>query len=54
MIKIIGSSKDKITKYENGANAPHLEIIEAVSVHCNIVKNDYQQNSRVSCTFVCN
>lgn len=39
MIKIIGSSKDKITKYENGANAPHLEIIEAVSVHCNIVKN---------------
>ena len=33
---------------------PHLEITEAVSVHCNIVINDYQQDSRVFYTFVPN
>ena len=33
---------------------PHLEITELVLVHCNIVNNDYQQDSRVLCTFVPN
>ena len=33
---------------------PHLEITELVLVHCNIVNNDYQQYSRVLCTFVPN
>ena len=33
---------------------PHLEITEVVSVHCNIVINDYQQDSRVFYTFVPN
>ena len=28
-------------------NVLHLEITEAVLVHCNIVDNDYQQDSRV-------
>ena len=32
----------------------HLEITEVVLVQCNIVNNDYQQNSRVSYTFVPN
>ena len=32
----------------------HLEITEVVLVHCNIVNNDYQQNSRVLYTFVPN
>ena len=32
---------------------PHLEITEVV-VHCNIVNNDYQQDSRVLYTFVPN
>ena len=27
---------------------PHLDITEVVLVHCNTVKNDYQQDSRVS------
>ena len=26
---------------------PHLEINEVISIHCNIVKNQYQQESRV-------
>ena len=30
----------------------HLEITEVILVHSNIVNNDYQQDSRVLCTFV--
>ena len=33
---------------------PHLEVTEVVLVHCNIVNNDDQQDSRVLCTFVPN
>ena len=33
---------------------PHLEITELVSIHCNIVNNDCQQDSRVLYTFVPN
>ena len=41
-IKLLGSTKKKITKDKNGENVPHLEITEVVLVHCNIVNNDYQ------------
>ena len=51
---LLGSSKSKLTKYENGENVPHLEITEVVLVHCDIVNNDYQQDSRVLYTFVPN
>ena len=37
----------KITKDKYGQNVPHLEISEVVLVHCNIVNNDYQKDSRV-------
>ena len=43
-MKLLGSTKSKITKDENGENIPHLEITQVVLVHCNIVNNDYQQN----------
>ena len=33
---------------------PHLEIVELVLVHCNLVNNDYQQDSRILYTFVLN
>ena len=46
-MKLLGSAKSKITKDENGENDPHLEIIEVVLVHCNIVNNDYQRKSLV-------
>ena len=36
-MKLLGSTKSKITKDENGENVPHLEITEVVSIHCNIV-----------------
>ena len=53
-IKLFGSTKSKINKDENGKNVHHLEITEVILVHCNIVNNDYQQNSRVLYTFVRN
>ena len=52
--KLLGSTKNKITEDKNGENVPHLEITELVLVHCNIVNNDYQQDSRVLYTFVPN
>ena len=53
-MRLPGSTKNKITKNENGENVPHLEITEVVLVHCNIFNNDYQQDSRVLYTFVSN
>ena len=53
-MKLLGSTENKITKDKNGENVPHLEITEVVLVHCNIVDNDYQQDSRVLYTFVPN
>ena len=46
-MKLLGSTKNKITKDENSENVPHLEITDVVLVHFNIVNNDYQQDSRV-------
>ena len=31
---------------------PYLEVNDVTLVHCNIVNNDYQQDSTVSCTFI--
>ena len=53
-IKLLGSTKNKIPKDKNGENRPHLEITEVVLVHCNIINNDYHQDSRVLYTFVPN
>ena len=38
-MKLLGSTKSKMTTNRNGENAPSLEI-----------NHDYQQNSRVSCS----
>ena len=43
-MKLLGSTKGKITKDKNGENVLHLEIVGLVLVHCNIVNNDYQQD----------
>ena len=53
-MKLLGSTKNKITKDKNGENVPNLEITEVVLIHCNIVNNDYQQDSKVLYTFVPN
>ena len=46
-MKLLGSTESKITKNKNGENVPHLEVVELVLVHCNLVNNDYQQDSRI-------
>ena len=38
----------------DGEDAPEVESVEVVSVHCNLVNNNYQQASTVSFTFVQN
>ena len=53
-MKILESTKSKITKNGNRENVPNLEITEVVLVYCNIVNNNYQQNSRVLHIFVPN
>ena len=53
-MKLLRSTKNKITKDKNAESVPDLEITEVVVVHCNIGNNDYQQDSRVLYTFVPN
>ena len=53
-MKLLGSIKNEITKDKNGEDVPNLEITEVVLVHCHIVNNGYQQDSRVLYTFVPN
>ena len=53
-MELLGSNENKMTKDKNGENVPHLEITEVVLVHCDIVNNYYQKDSRVLYTFVQN
>ena len=53
-MKLLESAESKITKDKKGENVPHLEVVELVLVHCNLVNNDYQQDSRILYTFVPN
>ena len=53
-MKLPGSTNNKITKDKNGENVPHLKITGVVLVHCNMVNNDYRQDSRVLYAFVPN
>ena len=51
-MKLLGSAESKITKDKNGENIPRLEVVELVLVHCNLLNNDYQQDSRILYAFV--
>ena len=51
MMKLLGGTKSKIAKSKN---VLYLEITEVALVHCDIVNNDYQQDSRVLYRFVSN
>ena len=53
-MKLLWSTINKITEDKNGENVPHLEITEVVLVHCNMVNNDYQHDSRVLYPFIPN
>ena len=54
-MKLLGSTESKITEDKDGEIVPHLEVVvDLVLVHCNLVNNDYQQDSRILYTFVPN
>ena len=53
-MKLLGSTESKITGEKNGENVPHLEIVELLLIHCNIVNINYQQKSRILYIFVPN
>ena len=54
-MKLLGSTKNKLTKDENGEKyMSYFEITEVILVHCKTGNNDYQQDSRVLHTFVPN
>ena len=53
-MKLLESTKSKINKNKNRENVLHLEVVELVLVHCELVNNEYQQNSRILYTFVPN
>ena len=53
-MKVLRSTKNKITKNETGENMLHLETTEVVLVHCNIANKDYPHDLRVLYTFVPN
>ena len=53
-MKLLGCTENKITKDKKGENVLHLQITEVVLVHCNIVNNNYQQDSRVLHRFLRN
>ena len=46
IMKLLRSTEDNLTKDKNGENVPHIEIKEVLLVHCDIVNNDYQQDSK--------
>ena len=53
-MKLLGSTKSKITKDKNGENVPHFEINEVILAHCNIVNNNCKHNPGVLYKFVPN
>ena len=53
-MKLLGARETKITKDKNSQNIPHLEIVELVLVHCNLLNDNYQQNSQILYIFVPN
>ena len=53
-VKLLGSTESKTTKHKIGENVSHLKIVELVLVYCNLINNDYQQDSRILYTFVPN
>ena len=49
-MKILESTEKKKNKDKNCENFSHLQITDVVLVHCNIINNNYQINSRFEYT----
>ena len=50
-MKLLGSTKKICDEDKDGENAPKLESVEVVLIHCNLVKNDY--NTHRKCVYFC-
>ena len=46
-MRLLGSTKKDVAKDKDGKIVPKLESVEVVSVHYNLVRNDYQHRSEV-------
>ena len=53
-MKLLGSTKKDLNSDKNSENVPKLESVEAVLVHCNLLKNDYKHTSKNLFSFVPN
>ena len=53
-MKLLGSAKKDVDKDKDGEDVPKLESVEVVLVHCNLVNNSYQQESKLLFAFVPN
>ena len=53
-MKLLRSTKKDVDSDKNSENVPKLESVEVILVHGNLVKNDYQDTSKVLFSFVLN
>ena len=53
-MRLLGSAEKDIGKDKDGEDVPNLESVEVVLIHCNLVNNNYQQESKVLFTFAPN
>ena len=53
-MKLLGSTKKDVGKDKDGEIVPKLQSLEVVLVHCNLVTNYYQHESKVLFSFVAN
>ena len=53
-MKLLGSTKKDVDRNKGGRNVPKLKSVEVALVHCSLLKNDYQQKTKVLFIFVLN
>ena len=51
-ITLFDSTEKFIEKIKNGEKPPSLEVVKVVLVHCNLVDDQYQQESEVLYNFI--
>ena len=50
-MKLLGSTERDVDEDKNGESVSKLESAEVVLVYCNLLKNDYQNTSKVLFSF---
>ena len=53
-MRLLGSTSNIVDNDKNSEVVPKFEIVNLVLVHCNLVNNNYQQDSKVLYSFVPN